>query len=91
MRAKRILPAGLALGLALAVAQPAAAGDQDSGNPAETAREGIELLVKALEELIQSIPQYEAPVILDNGDILIRRKWPPGKGPEDPEADETKA
>lgn len=91
MRAKSILPAGLALSLALAVAQPAAATEPEAGGPAETAREGIELLVKALEELIQTIPQYEAPVILDNGDILIRRKWPPGTAPEDSEVDETKA
>ena len=91
MRSRSILPAGLALSLALAVAQPAAATEPETGSPGETAREGIELLVKALEELIQSIPQYEAPVILDNGDILIRRKWPPGKGPEDSEVDDTRA
>ena len=91
MRAKSILPAGLALSLALAVAQPAAATEPEANGPAETAREGIELRVKALEELIQTVPQYETPVILDNGDILIRRKWPPGKAPEDSEVDETKA
>ena len=91
MRGRSIPTAGLVLGLALAFAQPAAAGDREADGPAEKAREGIELLVQALEELIQSIPQYEAPIILDNGDILIRRKWPPGQGPDQAQPDETKA
>ncbi|MGB0749965.1 MAG: hypothetical protein ACPGO3_14580 [Magnetospiraceae bacterium] len=33
-------------------------------------------LMMTLEVLLGSIPQYEAPVILPNGDILIRRKRP---------------
>ena len=37
-------------------------------------REGAEKILQALELLIGAIPQYEAPEILDNGDIIIRRK-----------------
>jgi hypothetical protein len=31
-------------------------------------------MVRALELMIQSIPQYEKPEINENGDIIIRRK-----------------
>ena len=47
------------------------------------AREGVEKLLRALELLLQSIPQYEAPVINENGDIIIRRRNPrPERGPD---------
>ena len=47
----------------------------------EEARTAIEMLIPMIESmmerlplLIDSLPEYEAPVILPNGDILIRRK-----------------
>ena len=43
-------------------------------------KEGIARIMRALELLIDSVPQYEAPEVLDNGDIIIRRKHP--KPPE---------
>lgn len=58
--------------------------------PEDLAREGLESMLRALRLLVESIPQYELPEVLDNGDIIIRRKRdgrePP---PEDPEFDET--
>jgi hypothetical protein len=42
---------------------------------------------------LQSIPQYEAPEILKNGDIIIRRKNPepaPGPKPESDAPDKTR-
>lgn len=33
-------------------------------------------IVDALKGLLLAVPQYEAPEILDNGDIIIRRKHP---------------
>ena len=90
MKANTISALLLAAGLILS-ANTAVATEPGKESPGELAREGIELLVKALEELIQTIPQYEPPVILDNGDILIRRKWPPGTGPDDETYDDTRA
>lgn len=43
-------------------------------DPGEMARESIELMMKSLRLIIDAIPQYEMPVINDNGDIIIRRK-----------------
>jgi hypothetical protein len=58
------------------------------------AREGVERLLRALDLLIESIPQYEMPVIDENGDIIIRRRRgpvpdQPRPSPEEPEADRT--
>ena len=62
---------------------------------AEPALEGmadfVEQMGPALAELMQQIGDwsaYEPPEILDNGDIIIRRK-PSAPDPADPDADET--
>lgn len=66
-----------------------AAEDAPLSNRAEQAekalREGAEKMIKALQGLIQSIPQYEAPKVLDNGDIILRRKSPDAPTPESPQ------
>ncbi len=33
----------------------------------------MKTILNALELLLKSIPQYEAPEVLENGDIIIRR------------------
>lgn len=55
-------------------------------SPGALAREGLEQMMRALRLLVEKIPQYELPEMLDNGDIIIRRKR---DGPADPEFDET--
>ena len=40
----------------------------------ELAAEGLEKLINALSVFMDSIPQFEAPEIMENGDIIIRRK-----------------
>lgn len=76
MQNLRLLPAAL-LALALA-AGPATAQERDKDEKGleETARSAIEALMEVMRTVIDKIPMYEAPVILDNGDILIRRKRP---------------
>ena len=66
-----------ALAIALA-AGPAHAQQRDQKEQGleETARSAIESLMDVMRTVIDKIPMYEAPVILDNGDILIRRKRP---------------
>ena len=49
-------------------------GQQDAE---DLAREGVQKLLKALEQLLQAVPQYEPPIVNKNGDIIIRRKHPP--------------
>lgn len=50
----------------------------------EALRETAERVVTALRLLLMAIPQYEAPEILDNGDILIRRSRPePAPAPQE--------
>ena len=51
----------------------AAEGDE-RGRAEDMARGAIEQLMRALELMIDSIPQYEMPEIEENGDIIIRRK-----------------
>jgi hypothetical protein len=40
----------------------------------ELAIEGISKLMDALSLFVSTIPQYSAPEVLENGDIIIRRK-----------------
>lgn len=74
-----------ALALALALVSPATlagpAGAQDENrsqdsetSPGELAAEAMDRLMRALDLLIGSIPQYEAPYVNEDGDIIIRRK-----------------
>ena len=37
-------------------------------------RDGMETILRALNHMLGSLPQYEMPEVLDNGDIIIRRK-----------------
>lgn len=49
----------------------------------ETLLPMIEAMMDRLPLLMDSLPQYEAPVILPNGDILIRRKRDLPRIPDD--------
>jgi len=56
----------------------AAQDEPGAGAQAEKmARDAMERMMRALELLFQSIPQYELPEVTDDGDIIIRRKHPP--------------
>lgn len=80
----------LALTGALALPAAPAAAQSDDKSVDELAREGIGKIVAALEMLLLTIPTYEAPEILPNGDIIIRRKnplTPEEQGPQDGDDD----
>ena len=47
----------------------------------QLAREAAEQLMFALSAMLAAIPQYEAPEVLPNGDIIIRRKLPEAPEP----------
>jgi len=79
-----------ALPLAAGAAEPEGPNAPPRQAPEDLAREGVENMLRALRLLVERIPQYELPEILDNGDIIIRRKRDGGQPPgEDPEFDET--
>ncbi len=62
----------------LALMQPMAFADEKGAD--ELAVEGLSKLMDALSMFVEAIPQYSAPEILENGDIIIRRK---GKSHDD--------
>jgi hypothetical protein len=78
-RGKALAAAAFAAALA---ASPAAFAEEKA--PDELAREGIGKIVSALEMLLLTIPTYEMPEVMPNGDIIIRRRNP--LQPEDREA-----
>ncbi len=79
---KSLLSLGTAVSIVLA-APLARAGDPAEDSPQEMLEEGMRSILGALELLLMSIPQYAAPEVLPNGDIIIRRVRPePGPGPD---------
>ncbi|MCH7652154.1 MAG: hypothetical protein IIB14_00630 [Chloroflexi bacterium] len=62
-----------------ALAQSSAKPEQES--PAEMLEDATRTILKAFELMLRAIPQYEAPEILENGDIIIRRKRPEKEKP----------
>ncbi len=76
-----------------AATAPRAAQHDERGRAEDLALEAIEQLMRALELMLDSIPLYELPEIMENGDIIIRRKHraprPEPDPPGAPEFDET--
>jgi len=80
----------LALALALPLVLPLSGtpvAAQDRQAPDEVAREGLEKLMRAMELFLGTIPLYEAPEVLPNGDIIIRRVPPRDGGREEERRD----
>ncbi len=82
----------VAFAWALMAATPAGADERPlrPEEPIERAedilRQATEALLQTLHGIVAAIPQYEAPVIDENGDIIIRRKRPPDvQPPPDPD------
>ena len=82
----RLAVASLAASVIFAGPLPAVAAEEET--PSELAREGMERMLRAIELMIEMIPQYELPEVLENGDIIIRRKNPLPDEEED--VDETR-
>ena len=41
----------------------------------------MKMILNALSLILKSIPQYKAPEVLENGDIIVRRVGPGEKAP----------
>jgi hypothetical protein len=78
---------GGSLGLAFLLAgSPAQAEEPDlSGDAERLASEGLSKILGALGLLMQTIPQYAAPEVQPNGDIIIRRLHPDDAPQQKPE------
>jgi len=75
----------MALIVPMAFAPVAFAGadtKSEPDNPSEMISEATRTILKAFEIMMRSIPQYEVPEVLENGDIIIRRKHPEPKKPQ---------
>jgi hypothetical protein len=70
------LAAALALGIAACGAAPALAQDSTLEGAQQEAVEGIAKLLQALQLFVKSVPQFSAPEVLPNGDIILRRIHP---------------
>lgn len=51
-------------------------------DPAAMPEQAARQMLEALQLFLHSIPQYEMPEMLPNGDIIIRRINPPAPEPE---------
>ncbi len=67
------LMAALILGVFI-VGQSQSASLAEEKSVDELAIEGISKLMDALSLFVSTIPQYSTPEVLENGDIIIRRK-----------------
>lgn len=86
--------AATALAAALASGAPAGARAQtdsqptpNDGGPSATERlqEGAAAIVEGLQLLMDQLQSYQPPEVLPNGDIIIRRRSPPGEPSPAPE------
>jgi len=80
-RLRHLIGAALIMGLAAngvrtAVAEDTAPLPTIPEGAQEMAVEGISKLLQALDLFVKSVPQYAAPEVLPNGDIIIRRVHP---------------
>lgn len=85
---KQMLAAGMIALIGLTAA-PVWAAPQQEKDPQALASDGIQSLLQAMELMLLAIPQFEAPYVNENGDIIIRRKNP-SQQPRKPAAPENK-
>ena len=45
-------------------------------SPQRLIEDGMKIILGTIRLMLQSLPQYKAPEVLDNGDIIIRRVQP---------------
>lgn len=89
------MAAGLFLALVSAApiearAQGKTPPDSPPGDPKELLEDATRKVLQAFELFMLTIPQYEMPEVLPNGDIIIRRKNPPpGRAPEKKQPEQT--
>ena len=81
IRRTAILALTVAMLSAPALAQNERLLAPERDDPVAMAEQAAEQLLRALRLFLGSIPTYELPEMLDNGDIIIRRKQPGAEKP----------
>jgi hypothetical protein len=66
----------LAAAIFVAGASPSPAQDSTLDGAQQEAVEGLSKLLNALGMFVKSVPQFSAPEVLPNGDVIIRRIHP---------------
>ena len=66
----------LAIGLGFVLSTSSVSFADEKKSPEVMIEEGAKMIFEALDLVLKAIPQYEAPEILENGDIIIRQKKP---------------
>jgi len=72
----------IALGPAVGAQAPQPPPAPGGETPREMMETGARMILQAIELMLKAIPQYEAPEVLENGDIIIRRKNAKPDAPE---------
>jgi hypothetical protein len=88
MRAARAFAGWTVLAAALSGLSAAHAQEieRDPGAAEQLVGEGLAKMLQALDLLLKTVPQYAAPEVQPNGDIIIRRLHPEeDMAPDDPD------
>lgn len=81
-------PIFLSTVLTLPLVAPSVLTAEEPEDPKELARQGMEQMLRAIELMIEMIPQYDVPEVNEQGDIIIRRRNPATPREDDPAEDE---
>ena len=90
LRMKRLLPVLIVFGVFIIFSKPIISADlhrvqtppAQNKEPEKMIEDGIRMILNALQLVLKSLPQYKAPEVLGNGDIIIRRVQPPTIAPD---------
>ena len=85
----RLLPVLIVMGMFIIPLFPAVSADlfktQSPPSPREAPEkmieDGMKMILGAIKLILKSIPEYKAPEVLENGDIIIRRVQPNEQSP----------
>jgi hypothetical protein len=79
----------IAVALLFLVAPTSASAQSGSGeasppSAADRLQDGAQAIVEGMRLLLEQLQSYEPPMVMPNGDIVIRRRPPEGVPPSDP-------
>ncbi len=74
---RQLLTASAISAALLIGAAPAIADSYGERTPEELVEDGLDSLRGALQRFMETLPRFEAPIITDDGDIILRRQPPP--------------
>ena len=86
---KRLLPVLMVFGVFIIFSKPIISADlhrvqtppAQNKEPEKMIEDGMKMILNALQLILKSLPQYKAPEVLGNGDIIIRRVQPDERSP----------